>query len=97
MTEFCLQHPSPTSMQPKTIGISKLFQVNSAISIRDDKFEFTVVPDRAQGGSSLSSGSVELMLLRETIRDDGRGVEEPLMDPGQFGKGPGSTDDWSLI
>ena len=56
-----------------------------------------MVPDRAQGGSSLSSGSVELMLLRETIRDDGRGVEEPLMDPGQFGKGPGSTDDWSLI
>ena len=52
-----------------------------------------MVPDRAQGGSSLSSGSVELMLLRETIRDDGRGVDEPLMDPGQFGKGQGSTDD----
>ena len=66
--------------------------MNSAISIRDDKFEFTVVPDRAQGGSSLSSGSIELMLLRETIRDDGRGVEEPLMDPGQFGKGQGFID-----
>ena len=51
-----------------------------------------MVPDRAQGGSSLTSGSVELMLLRETIRDDGRGVEEPLMDPGQFGKGQDSTE-----
>jgi hypothetical protein len=43
--------------------------------------------DRAQGGSSLKSGQLELMLLRETIRDDGRGVDEPLNDPGQFGKG----------
>ena len=43
--------------------------------------------DRAQGGSSIKSGQLELMLLRETIRDDGRGVDEPLNDPGQFGKG----------
>ena len=27
------------------------------------------------------------MILRETLRDDGRGVDEPLNDPGQFGKG----------
>ena len=38
------------------------FQVFSIL--RDDKFEFTVIPDRAQGGSSLESGSIELMLLR---------------------------------
>ena len=56
-----------------------------------------MVPDRAQGGSSLSSGSVELMLLRETIRDDGRGVDEPLMDRGQFGKGQGSIENYCPI
>ena len=27
------------------------------------------------------------MILRETLRDDGRGVDEPLNDPGQFDKG----------
>lgn len=43
--------------------------------------------DRAQGGSSIKSGQIELMLLRQTINDDGRGVDEPLNDPGQFGKG----------
>lgn len=34
--------------------------------------------DRAQGGTSLKSGSVEIMVHRRTLLDDSRGVAEPL-------------------
>lgn len=37
-----------------------------------------VVTDRAQGGASLASGAVELMLHRRLPLDDGYGVAEPL-------------------
>jgi hypothetical protein len=37
-----------------------------------------VVTDRAQGGASLASGAVELMLHRRTLLDDQRGVAEAL-------------------
>ena len=40
--------------------------------------ELSVLVDRAQGGSSLKSGSVEIMLHRRTLFDDSRGVAEPL-------------------
>lgn len=63
------------------------YPVNSEILIRDDKTEFAVVPDRAQGGTSLAPGQVELMILRSTTLDDGRGVDEPLNDRGQLGTG----------
>ena len=37
-----------------------------------------MVTDRAQGGASLASGSLELMLHRRLLLDDWRGVAEPL-------------------
>ena len=37
-----------------------------------------VVTDRAQGGASLASGALELMLHRRLLLDDWRGVAEPL-------------------
>lgn len=37
-----------------------------------------VMTDRAQGGASLASGALELMLHRRTLNDDARGVAEPL-------------------
>jgi len=64
------------------------YPVTSKIRINEPNGRgITIFPDRAQGGSSLKPGAVELMVLRETIKDDGRGVDEPLNDPGQFGKG----------
>ncbi|CAG5096373.1 Oidioi.mRNA.OKI2018_I69.XSR.g14587.t1.cds [Oikopleura dioica] len=65
------------------------YPVTSKIRINEEstRRSVSIFPDRAQGGSSVKSGSVELMLLRETTKDDGRGVDEPLNDPGQFGKG----------
>ena len=37
-----------------------------------------VITDRAQGGASLASGALELMLHRRVLLDDWRGVAEPL-------------------
>lgn len=43
----------------------------------------TVMNDRAQGGSSLQPGAIELMQNRRLFFDDDRGVVEPLneVDP----------------
>ena len=65
------------------------YPVNSRIYVQDKskKTQFTVLTDRSQGGSSLKDGSVELMLHRRLLRDDYRGVGEPLNETGQFGDG----------
>ena len=64
------------------------YPVNSRISIFDnDKHtQLTVLTDRSQGGTSLSSGEMELMVHRRMYKDDHRGVAEPLNET-QFGHG----------
>jgi alpha-mannosidase len=52
--------------------------VNSMISLDDGTTELAAVVDTTVGGSSLSDGSLELMVHRRCLHDDGRGVEEPL-------------------
>jgi hypothetical protein len=42
------------------------------------KAELAVLTDRAQGGASLASGELEIMVHRRTLFDDWRGVAEPL-------------------
>ncbi len=37
-----------------------------------------MLTDRAQGGASLASGELEIMVHRRTLFDDWRGVAEPL-------------------
>ncbi|CAH8649400.1 unnamed protein product [Heterobilharzia americana] len=56
---------------------------------KDDKvpFALAVYTDRAQGGTSLHDGQIELMLHRRLVRDDGFGVGEPLMENGLDRKG----------
>ena len=46
-----------------------------------------IITDRCQGGASLSDGSLELMVQRRLLRDDNRGVGEPLNEPGLDGNG----------
>ncbi|CAK7293605.1 Lysosomal alpha-mannosidase [Vulpes lagopus] len=58
------------------------YPVNSRIYIRDGHVQLTVLTDRSQGGSSLRDGSVELMVHRRLLKDDGRGVGEPLLEEG---------------
>ncbi|EFA08767.1 lysosomal alpha-mannosidase [Tribolium castaneum] len=67
---------------------SNYYPVTSKIVIRDEakKLEVAVLNDRAQGGSSLKNGTIELMLHRRLLKDDAKGVEEPLDDE-EFGQG----------
>ena len=46
----------------------------------------TVLTDRSQGGTSMKSGEIEVMLHRRLLHDDGFGVGEPLNETA-FGTG----------
>lgn len=56
------------------------YPVNTRIYITDGQMQLTVLTDRSQGGSSLQNGSLELMVHRRLLVDDGRGVMEPLLE-----------------
>ncbi|KAM9241653.1 lysosomal alpha-mannosidase-like [Dugong dugon] len=63
------------------------YPVNSRIYITDGNIQLTVLTDRSQGGSSLSDGSLELMVHRRLWSVDGYGVGEQLLEPGKNLKG----------
>uniref|UniRef100_A0AAR2JS97 Alpha-mannosidase n=1 Tax=Pygocentrus nattereri TaxID=42514 RepID=A0AAR2JS97_PYGNA len=63
------------------------YPINSRAFIKDGKAQLTVVTERSQGVSSIYNGSLEIMLHRRLLRDDYRGVGEPLSEPGEFGNG----------
>lgn len=54
------------------------FPVDAAITIKDANAQLTVLTDRAEGGTSLQDGEIELMVHRRLLYDDSRGVGEPL-------------------
>jgi len=56
------------------------YPINTRAFLRDDEkdVQFTIITDRSQGGSSLTSGELEIMVNRRLTHDDGRGVGEPL-------------------
>eukprot|EP00547_Thalassionema_nitzschioides_P006974 CAMPEP_0194203020 /NCGR_PEP_ID=MMETSP0156-20130528/2917_1 /TAXON_ID=33649 /ORGANISM="Thalassionema nitzschioides, Strain L26-B" /LENGTH=1049 /DNA_ID=CAMNT_0038928679 /DNA_START=43 /DNA_END=3192 /DNA_ORIENTATION=- len=54
------------------------YPVNAAIYIEDSRKSFGIVTDRSQGASSLSDGSISMMVQRRVLADDSRGVGEPL-------------------
>ncbi|KAK6633436.1 hypothetical protein RUM44_004039 [Polyplax serrata] len=54
------------------------YPITTDISINDKETELTIVIDRAEGGSSLKDGEVELMLHRRLLHDDAFGVDEAL-------------------
>ncbi|XP_049857093.1 lysosomal alpha-mannosidase-like [Schistocerca gregaria] len=64
------------------------YPITSKIVIKDENkgLEMAILNDRAQGGSSLRNGEIELMVHRRLLRDDGMGVAEALQEEA-FGKG----------
>ncbi|XP_044269402.1 lysosomal alpha-mannosidase-like isoform X2 [Tribolium madens] len=74
-----------SSEEPVT---SNYYPITSKIVIKDEtqKLEVAVLNDRAQGGSSLKDGEIELMIHRREKADDSFGVNEVLNEQ-QYGKG----------
>ncbi|XP_060520801.1 lysosomal alpha-mannosidase-like [Cylas formicarius] len=58
------------------------YPVSSKIVLKDEKrnIQLAVLTDRAQGGSSLADGQVELMVHRSAFVDDELGVNEALKE-----------------
>jgi len=55
------------------------FPITSSIFIRDKKSQLTLLTDAAQAGSGcVRDGELEMMVHRACLKDDGRGVSEPL-------------------
>jgi len=66
---------------------SNYYPIDGALFIEDDRHRLAVVTDRAQGGSSLSDGEVELMVHRRLLHDDAFGVGEALNETAFGGEG----------
>ncbi|CAK9820569.1 Lysosomal alpha-mannosidase [Anthophora plagiata] len=64
------------------------YPVTSKISLKDEEnlLKLSVLTDRAQGGTSLKDGEIEMMLHRRLLRDDAFGVGEALNETA-FGQG----------
>lgn len=63
------------------------YPVTSRIVLSDSKTRLALINDRAQGGSSLKDGEVELMLHRRLLHDDAFGVGESLNESAYGGQG----------
>ncbi|XP_028968293.1 lysosomal alpha-mannosidase-like [Galendromus occidentalis] len=63
------------------------YPITSRININDGDHHVTFLTDRARGGTSLQSGSIELMLHRRCLCDDRFGVNEALNESGVDGRG----------
>ena len=69
---------------------SNYYPINTHIYLRsntDPRRQLRIVIDRAQGGSSLKDGQLELMLHRRLLYDDAFGVEEALNEVAFDGAG----------
>ncbi|CAL1527408.1 unnamed protein product [Lymnaea stagnalis] len=75
--------------QPKDYISGNYYPVTSRILIKDSQrnVQLTILTDRPQGGTSLGSGMLELMVHRKLLYDDGLGVAEPLNDSGEDNRG----------
>lgn len=62
------------------------YPVTARIAVQDSKKRVVLLNDRAQGGTSLHDGQLELMLHRRLLNDDAFGVGEALNEE-QYGTG----------
>ncbi|CAD8109144.1 unnamed protein product [Paramecium sonneborni] len=75
-----INHRDSWNVKMKEKIAGNYFPVNGVIMIVDNfgKQSCAILNDRAQGGSSLSEGVIELMLQRRLVRDDNKGLSEVL-------------------
>ncbi|CAH8681277.1 unnamed protein product [Schistosoma rodhaini] len=73
-------YPVINRIMLKNILLSKPNE--SQIENNEIPIGLAIYTDRAQGGTSLKDGQIELMLHRRLVRDDGFGVSEALMENG---------------
>ncbi|XP_037825869.1 lysosomal alpha-mannosidase isoform X2 [Lucilia sericata] len=62
------------------------YPITTKIALEDEHARMAILTDRAQGGTSLSDGSLELMVHRRLLHDDAFGVEESLNETA-YGEG----------
>lgn len=62
------------------------YPIISKIAIQDETDRMAILVDRAQGGTSLNDGEIELMVHRQALHDDAFGVGEALNEKA-YGRG----------
>lgn len=62
------------------------YPITAKIAIEDEDYRLAILNDRAQGGSSMFDGTVELMVHRRLLKDDTFGVDEGLKQFSTSGK-----------
>ncbi|XP_036321214.1 lysosomal alpha-mannosidase isoform X2 [Rhagoletis pomonella] len=62
------------------------YPITTKIALEDDTARMAILTDRAQGGSSMGAGSLELMVHRRLLHDDAFGVDEALNETA-YGEG----------
>lgn len=65
---------------------SNYYPITANIALEDANVRMAILNDRAQGGSSLEDGSLELMVHRRLLHDDAFGVGEALNET-DYGRG----------
>ncbi|RZF42310.1 hypothetical protein LSTR_LSTR003928 [Laodelphax striatellus] len=73
-------------LQGNAVVPGNYYPVTSRIMIRDDQIQMALLPDRPQGGSSLHDGEIELMIHRNLLYDDNKGMGESLIETDENGK-----------
>ena len=82
-----VRHFRPTwDLETTEMVASNYYPISCWIFIRDyaQDLQMTVLTDRSEGGSSMSDGSIQLMLHRRLLYDDGYGMDESLNEPGIY-------------
>ncbi|GMT31407.1 hypothetical protein PFISCL1PPCAC_22704 [Pristionchus fissidentatus] len=79
-------HPSFTYENTEPIA-ANFYPITTAVLLRDDTTQATILTDRSQGASSPVDGALDIMVHRRCFLDDHWGVEEALNEPGSDGRG----------
>jgi len=81
-----LNHRDTWSVKINEEVAGNYYPITTKIDLEDDTARMAILTDRAQGGSSLKDGSLELMVHRRLLKDDAFGVGEALNET-EFGDG----------